>query len=45
MWPVSLLRDEEGLPLNFISQIESLEGRQRAEKTIAQERERLKDYP
>jgi len=39
---VSLLRDEEGSPLNFISQIESLEARQRAEKTIAQERERLK---
>jgi diguanylate cyclase (GGDEF)-like protein/PAS domain S-box-containing protein len=39
---VSLLRDEDGLPLNLISQIESLEARQRAEKTIAEERERLK---
>ena len=39
---VSLLRDEEGLPLHLIAQVESLEARQRAEEKLAQERERLK---
>ena len=39
---VSLLRDEEGKPLHLISQIESLEARQRAEEKLAEERERLK---
>jgi diguanylate cyclase (GGDEF)-like protein/PAS domain S-box-containing protein len=39
---MSLLRNEEGLPLHLIAQIESLEARQRAEEKLAQERERLK---
>ena len=39
---VSLLRDDDGLPLNLIAQIESLEARQRAEEKLAEERERLK---
>jgi diguanylate cyclase len=39
---VSLLRDEEGLPLHLIAQIESLEARQRAEERLAEERELLK---
>jgi diguanylate cyclase (GGDEF)-like protein/PAS domain S-box-containing protein len=39
---VSLLRDEEGLPIHLIAQIESLEERRRAEKKLADERERLR---
>lgn len=39
---VSMARDEEGVPLHLISQIESLEARRRAEDRIAEERERLK---
>jgi diguanylate cyclase (GGDEF)-like protein/PAS domain S-box-containing protein len=39
---VSILRDEEGMPLHLIAQIESLEARQRAEEKLAEERERLK---
>ena len=39
---VSLLRDEEGLPIHLIAQIESLEARRRAEENLAEERERLK---
>lgn len=45
MWThvaVSLLRDEEGLPIHLIAQIESLEARRRAEKKLADERERLR---
>jgi diguanylate cyclase (GGDEF)-like protein/PAS domain S-box-containing protein len=39
---VSLLRDDEGAPLHFIAQIESLQARQQAEETLAAERERLR---
>ena len=39
---VSVLRDEEGLPIHLIAQIESLEARRRAEKKLADERERLR---
>jgi diguanylate cyclase (GGDEF)-like protein/PAS domain S-box-containing protein len=39
---VSVLRDEEGLPINLIAQIESLEARRRAEESLAEERERLR---
>jgi diguanylate cyclase len=39
---VSLLRDDEGLPIHLIAQIESLEARRRAEETLAEERERLR---
>jgi diguanylate cyclase (GGDEF)-like protein/PAS domain S-box-containing protein len=39
---VSVLRDEEGLPIHLIAQIESLEERRRAEKKLADERERLR---
>ncbi len=39
---VSLLRDDDGKPLHLIAQIESLEARQRAEETLAAERERLR---
>jgi diguanylate cyclase (GGDEF)-like protein/PAS domain S-box-containing protein len=39
---VSLLRDEEGLPIHLIAQIESLEERRHAEKKLADERERLR---
>jgi diguanylate cyclase (GGDEF)-like protein/PAS domain S-box-containing protein len=39
---VSVLRDEEGLPIHLIAQIESLEARRRAEEKLAEERERLK---
>jgi diguanylate cyclase (GGDEF)-like protein/PAS domain S-box-containing protein len=39
---VSVLRDEEGLPIHLIAQIESLEGRRRAEEKLAEERERLR---
>lgn len=38
---VSLTRDEDGAPLHFIAQIESLEARQLAEQSLATERERL----
>ncbi len=39
---VSLLRDEAGAPLHLIAQIESLKARQRAEETLAAERERFR---
>jgi diguanylate cyclase (GGDEF)-like protein/PAS domain S-box-containing protein len=39
---VSVLRDEEGLPIHLIVQIESLEARRRAEEKLAEERERLR---
>jgi diguanylate cyclase len=39
---VSLLRDEEGLPVHLIAQIESLEARRHAEGKLAEERERLR---
>jgi diguanylate cyclase (GGDEF)-like protein/PAS domain S-box-containing protein len=39
---VSVLRDEEGLPIHLIAQIESLEARRRAEANVAEERERLR---
>jgi diguanylate cyclase (GGDEF)-like protein/PAS domain S-box-containing protein len=39
---VSLLRDQDGLPIHLIAQIESLEARRRAEEKIAEERERLR---
>jgi diguanylate cyclase len=39
---VSLVRDEDGHPLHFIGQVESLEARRRAERDLAEERERLK---
>jgi diguanylate cyclase (GGDEF)-like protein/PAS domain S-box-containing protein len=39
---VSVLRDEEGVPIHLIAQIESLEERRHAEQELAEERERLK---
>jgi diguanylate cyclase len=39
---VSALRDEGGLPIHLIAQIESLEARRHAEEKLAAERERLK---
>lgn len=39
---VSLARDEEGLPMHFVAQIESLEERRRAEAALAAERELLR---
>ena len=45
MWAnvaVSALRDEEGLPIHLIAQIESLEVRRRAEEKLVEERERLR---
>lgn len=39
---VSLLRDEEGMPIHLIAQVESLEARRRAEEQLAEERERLR---
>jgi len=39
---VSVLRDEEGVPIHLIAQIESLEARRRAEEKLAEERERLR---
>ena len=39
---VSVLRDEEGLPIHLIAQIESLEARRRTEEKLAEERERLR---
>jgi diguanylate cyclase (GGDEF)-like protein/PAS domain S-box-containing protein len=39
---VSVLRDDDGLPIHLIAQIESLEARRRAEEKLAQERERLR---
>jgi diguanylate cyclase (GGDEF)-like protein/PAS domain S-box-containing protein len=39
---VSVLRDEESLPIHLIAQIESLEARRRAEAGLADERERLR---
>ncbi|GAC1669419.1 MAG: hypothetical protein NVS9B2_14010 [Steroidobacteraceae bacterium] len=39
---VSLLRDEDGVPIHLIAQMESLEARRRAEEKLADERERLK---
>ena len=38
---VSVLRDEEGLPIHLIAQIQSLEARRQTEKMLAEERERL----
>jgi diguanylate cyclase (GGDEF)-like protein/PAS domain S-box-containing protein len=45
MWAqvaVSVLRDERGLPIHLIAQIESLEARRSAEDKLAAERERLR---
>jgi diguanylate cyclase (GGDEF)-like protein/PAS domain S-box-containing protein len=45
MWAqvaASVLRDEEGLPIHLIAQIESLEARRHAEEKLAAERERLR---
>lgn len=39
---VSILRDDEGNPLQFIAQIESMEARRQSEATLAAERERLR---
>jgi PAS domain S-box-containing protein len=39
---VSVLRDEQGLPIHLIVQVESLEARRRAEEDLAEERERLR---
>ena len=39
---VSVLRDEEGVPIHLIAQIESLEARRRTEEKLAEERERLR---
>jgi diguanylate cyclase (GGDEF)-like protein/PAS domain S-box-containing protein len=39
---VSVLRDDEGLPIHLIAQIESLEARRHAERKLAEERERLR---
>jgi diguanylate cyclase (GGDEF)-like protein/PAS domain S-box-containing protein len=39
---VSVLRDEEGLPIHLSAQIESLEARRHAEGKLAEERERLR---
>jgi diguanylate cyclase (GGDEF)-like protein/PAS domain S-box-containing protein len=39
---VSALRDEEGVPIHLIAQIESLEARRRAEEKLVEERERLR---
>jgi diguanylate cyclase (GGDEF)-like protein/PAS domain S-box-containing protein len=39
---VSLARDEDGLPLHFVAQVESLEERRRAEADLAAERELLR---
>src|ERR1700730_17473560 len=38
---VSVLRDDEGLPIHLIAQVESLEARRRTEEKLAEERERL----
>ncbi len=45
MWAqvaVSVLRDEKGLPIHLIAQVESLEARRSAEDKLAAERERLR---
>jgi diguanylate cyclase len=39
---VSVLRDEDGVPIHLIAQIESLEARRQAEGKLAEERERLR---
>jgi PAS domain S-box-containing protein len=39
---VSLVTDDDGAPLHYIGHIESLEARRRAERDIAEERERLR---
>jgi len=39
---VSLVTDDDGAPLHFIGHIESLEARRRAERDLAEERERLR---
>jgi diguanylate cyclase (GGDEF)-like protein/PAS domain S-box-containing protein len=39
---VSLATDDDGTPLHFIGHIESLEARRRAERDLAEERERLR---
>ena len=38
---VSLVRDEDGQPLHYIGQIESVEARRRAERALAEEHQRL----
>lgn len=38
---VSLARDEEGAPMHFVVQLESLEEKREAERALAEERERL----
>ena len=45
MWArvaVSLVTDDDGAPLNFVGHVESLEARRRAERDLAEERERLR---
>jgi diguanylate cyclase len=39
---VSLVRNEDGLPLHFIGQVESLEARRKAERDLAEEKQVLK---
>jgi diguanylate cyclase len=39
---VSVLRDDEGLPIHLIAQVESLEARRHVEEELAEERERLR---
>lgn len=39
---VSLARDEDGLPMHFVAQVESLQERRHAEATLAAEREMLR---
>ena len=39
---VSLVTDDDGAPLHYIGHIESLEARRRAERDLAEERERLR---
>ncbi len=39
---VSLARDDDGVPLHFVAQVESLEERRRAEASLAAERELLR---
>ena len=38
---VSLVTDDDGVPIHFIGHVESLEARRRAERDLAEERERL----
>lgn len=39
---VSLVTDDDGVPIHFIGHVESLEARRRAERDLAEERERLR---